>query len=228
MSDYKKLNPFRALRILNSAVNYMLSDSNETDDVSEAMETALYEACIEDEIAFKARHNLHKPGDDVYWDQQIGITGTYYSQAEKQEIYNEADMLLKEIKELHLPVPECTILLDENNPSSKNEPHYRYSREVVDGVEIGVVRDMDDGHRTVTNSVEEVAAEIGVEALLYLSTDKMWTFWSQETGYLYVCDEDDEEQSAPLDYLTERGYLEQMRQARQRHAGPKKSPAPGF
>ena len=62
---------------------------------------------------------------------------------------------------------------------------YAYHIEVINGHTVGIVIDLIDeyGGCSVTNCIEEVAKEIGVDKIIYCDSKGDWDFWSVETGF---------------------------------------------
>ena len=62
---------------------------------------------------------------------------------------------------------------------------YAYHIVEINGHKVGVVIDLinEYGGMSVTNNIEKVAAEIGVDKIVYCDSMSNWDYWSLKTGF---------------------------------------------
>lgn len=63
------------------------------------------------------------------------------------------------------------------------EYKYKYCEEIP-GIKLGIVVDLDSGGRSVTNFIESVANQIGVDKIVYRDSMGIWDFWNIKIGFM--------------------------------------------
>ena len=67
---------------------------------------------------------------------------------------------------------------------TKPESDYIYHIIEIKGKKVGVVIDKDTaGYMSVTNNIDGVCGDIGVDQVIYRDSDGVWDFWSEKTGF---------------------------------------------
>lgn len=60
----------------------------------------------------------------------------------------------------------------------------------VEKQNIAIVMDCDNGGKSATTSIERIAKMIGAEKMLFRDAIGYWDFYSKETGFVVLADED--------------------------------------
>ena len=71
--------------------------------------------------------------------------------------------------------------------------NFNYAYKMLDdGSRVGVVIDNNRPDRmSVTNDIENISIALNVDRIIYLDSEKVWTYWDRHKGYLPLVAKDD-------------------------------------
>ncbi len=73
-----------------------------------------------------------------------------------------------------------------NKKDISNEPQSDYVYHIIeiDGKKVAVIIDKDTtGYMSVTNNIDNICQELGVDYTIYRDSEGIWDFWSVKTGF---------------------------------------------
>ena len=73
----------------------------------------------------------------------------------------------------------------DHEKTTRPQSDYNYQIIEIAGAKVGLVIDKDTtGYMSVTNNIDEVCKEIGVENVIYRDSEGVWDFWSDNRGFV--------------------------------------------